>query len=699
MKPALLRTICPLVTLFLLFELKSQELPDSLINKVATAANPNVLWRGYAEQMAFYAQRDQLERAIALGNHLLATIKEGRDTEGYAKFLSNIGLCYKINGQFDSAGYFMGQSYDVAKAGGHAKTLSNTMVNIASVLSRLSQYDSAARVLEMAIPVLVEVRDSVGLANAHNNLGNKYSALGRYYEALTNQLLALDIYEALQLDQRTRVSLLAIGNTYRYMKDVDRAIEYYYKTLDGDTVLTDRYLGNVHTNLGGAFLENNAPAQAVEELRIGLQYWIRRNCMTIYPMTTMAQAFLAMGELDSAKYYADIALRESGSCGETSITATNHKVLGDFHYSRQEFTQAEQQWLRAYALSESIGRKDLMQDIALQLYEFYEERRNWPEAFLYLKSYTGLTDSLLNKEKIEEISMLEAEYQFDNERRGLEVERQRERQKAQAALRDQRNLIIASVVFSILLGLIAYLINRNRMKEHKTKVELEKLNTLNTKILGVLSHDLKSPLFALQNTIALFEAKRIDQEQLEERTRHLNLRLSDTSLYMNNLLRWAQSQLNELKPQLEMVKVRELVDHAMVLLKPLASEKGVTLSNECLDQHVAELDNEMMQIVIRNLVANAIKYSKEGDMVVIDSAEAESDLLINVRDEGTGISEETLKDIFNNTAPVVAGTNQEIGTGLGLMLSRELAEKNNARLSATSELGKRSTFTVSIGVS
>jgi signal transduction histidine kinase len=163
---------------------------------------------------------------------------------------------------------------------------------------------------------------------------------------------------------------------------------------------------------------------------------------------------------------------------------------------------------------------------------------------------------------------------------------------------------------------------------------------------------------------------------------------------LDNLLYWAQSQLNGLQTKNEEIKVRAIIDEKIKLFNDAAGRKGISIVNDVSEDLAVFADKNHLSLIIRNLLANAIKFNPRGGSIWIQEKISDDKVEISVTDSGVGIKSNDLKKLFNaQTHFSSVGTEQEKGVGIGLLLTKEFIEKSGGSIWVTSELGKGSTFT------
>jgi two-component system, sensor histidine kinase and response regulator len=240
------------------------------------------------------------------------------------------------------------------------------------------------------------------------------------------------------------------------------------------------------------------------------------------------------------------------------------------------------------------------------------------------------------------------------------------------------------------------LLRRNRSLHHKNeeiqrqKNEFAELNALKSKLFSVISHDLKTPIYALRSLFTQIEKHDVPAEEIKTFVPQVISDLNYTVSLMENLLQWAKSQMDSYTIQSKKVDVQQLIKEVVQLLHSQAAAKNIYLAHQA-DQPVhVYADREMISLVLRNLLSNAIKFTPESGRIEVGANDCNSFVEIYVEDTGTGISSEAIKQINANNYYTTKGTANETGTGLGLMLCRDFLSRNGGQLFIESEIGKGS---------
>lgn len=216
------------------------------------------------------------------------------------------------------------------------------------------------------------------------------------------------------------------------------------------------------------------------------------------------------------------------------------------------------------------------------------------------------------------------------------------------------------------------------------------------KLYSVIAHDLRSPIGSIKMVLNMLilnlPAEKIGPEMFELLTT-ANQTTEDVFALLDNLLKWTKSQIGRMNVVIQDFDLVEILNGVMEVFAMVASVKNIPIRYEGADRLLVKGDMDMVKTVVRNLISNAIKFSAEGKDVVLRAELKGSEVEVSVEDHGCGISEEgQQKLLHSDTHFSTFGTNNEEGSGLGLLLCSDFVQKNNGRLWFTSKEGVGSTF-------
>lgn len=226
--------------------------------------------------------------------------------------------------------------------------------------------------------------------------------------------------------------------------------------------------------------------------------------------------------------------------------------------------------------------------------------------------------------------------------------------------------------------------------------ELEKLNALKNRMFSIISHDLKAPMYALRNLFENIHSQNIPGRDIKAMIPDIKNDLNYTVALMENLLQWSKTQMESHTVKAEGLHIKAIVEDLSQLLHLQADSKAITIENKCDEHDYGWGDLNMISLVLRNLITNAVKFTPPGGHIIAGTHHQGSFVEIYVQDNGKGISPEEMDKINAHDFYTTNGTAQEQGTGLGLLLCKEFVARNGGKLRIESKPGVGSTFSFTL---
>jgi two-component system, sensor histidine kinase and response regulator len=252
-----------------------------------------------------------------------------------------------------------------------------------------------------------------------------------------------------------------------------------------------------------------------------------------------------------------------------------------------------------------------------------------------------------------------------------------------------------------IIGLVSDITKRKIVEEQLKENEerLLKLNASKDKFFSILSHDLKSPFTSIIgfSDLLIDKLHKADFNEADQYAKIIQKTTWNTYNLLTNLFDWSRMQAGSMKFKLEEIDLISVTNEIIELFRALALHKSITVVNNITAHPKIQADKTIISIVLRNLISNAIKFSFPGEMISISSTTSKDEIFIEVKDNGTGMTEDTLSRLFKIDKDISSrGTLNEEGTGLGLILCKEFIEKHGGKIWAESENrnGSRFLFTL-----
>lgn len=605
------------------------------------------------------------------------------------------------------------------------------------------QPDSAEKILNRAIEHSPRAQHQVRMLGL---LGNAYRFQGRYKEALTKQDEAKALVDSTQYPRLYSMLNRNVGMIHAETGNFGTAFKYYLQSIQSAEAVGDSLtLAKTLNNLGLAYNDYDQPEQAkyylqrayeinedlnykVGQLRVtanlaisfehleefdnalamynqalSLQQEIRKDTPPFRILYNMGQVYRKTGDLASAEEHYRQSLEYCRQAGIPQGLIYNYGGLANVAELRGDLSAADQYYSRALDISREIGMTSLQKEALGSLYDLEKDRRNFETALSYYEELVAISDSLEQIARREQLEETETKLEL---RRKEEVNRllQEKQQQQEARIASQNWLIGMSVGIIILILIFLYLLYRANTENKRINSELElqrnrleDLNRVKDKMMAIIAHDLRAPMASMQSMLHILEKNDLSGERMRELATDLNLSIKQKISMMDNLLAWARDQMSGLELNLTSVKANEVVEGMIENFSLQARNKNITLRNEVPPDLKVIADLNLLELILRNLISNSIKFSNEGDSITIRIGDSDADKIIfEVIDTGIGIPEEEQGELFSEYTEPRSGTNNELGNGLGLKLCKEFVEKQHGEISLSSTEGKGTTFFFSL---
>ncbi|SNS72253.1 Signal transduction histidine kinase [Ekhidna lutea] len=559
----------------------------------------------------------------------------------------------------------------------------------------------------------------VGLAASFNIIGLSRLSVSDHQSSLENFLEALKIYENLE-DQKNIANMLSnIGVVYYYLDDHNSSLEYHKKAYEIRMTLSDsKSLAKSLNNLGIAYVNLGDYDDALNYYQAAkeIKSELKDTTGLSNTLNNIGRVYMLKEDYEPALDYFEQSLRMDSTLGNSFGVATSLLNIGDIQLKKKRFKQAKSTLRQAIGLAESQSALQIQMLAYEKLSQLYKQVGNYAEALYANEKFLSLNDSINDIEIKREIASLEARY--DNDKILLENSMlSLTNEKNELAIDKQKNLILTlSAVGGLLLILLfntlrlyqfksrAAMIEKSRNEEIASKnalistqnKDLKQLNVSKNNIIAVLAHDVKSPLNDVKAMIQLASEEDLSDDELKT---YLNLVLKKSENVSNlifNVLDWAQSQAQGFHMHVDEQKLHSIVKNQINFFESSAGEKDIRLINDVKSDVVVMSDSNVLNVICRNLISNAIKFTPKGGKIEIGCRKDDGNVWVYVKDSGVGMTEEEIDKILKSESFSKTGTNEEIGHGLGLMLVKEFTLKLGGSLDISSHPGEGSEFKFSI---
>ena len=528
-----------------------------------------------------------------------------------------------------------------------------------------------------------------------------------------------------------------LGFNYRFLRQYEKAIEFLDEGIRiAEKIKDTTYLAAAMNEKANVyyFLHDKEKSRELHLLALEYAKQSKNSYAANYITHDLAVMYLDQQEFEKAvkyflmdyKYCVDIKDQR-----QIAIVAIN---IAEMYLKLKKADSA----LQFINIADSITlRQRLMYERSLlygTISEYYTYLNDYKNAYRYLLRYQDLSDTIFNMEKERQIAEMTAKYESDKKEQQLVNEQMKFRTTVTITL-VSTGFIILIIILLLLNNHKRKLINKELEKRNETisnqkanlemafdilrirEHELKEANVAKNTFFSIIAHDLKNPFGSLLGFIELLKDHDLQSplpllivpqgfiELLKDHDPSIskedqadiirNISESADTLYklLENLLEWARTQTNRIEIKSETIELCGLIRKNLELINPIAEKKEIELVfTQCKLINVLA-DQGMTDFVIRNLLSNALKYVYHGGKITVSVESLLDKVKVSIQDNGTGITKENLEKLFRIDSLVkTPGTEQERGTGLGLVICKEFIERNLGKIWVESTEGQGSKF-------
>jgi len=523
--------------------------------------------------------------------------------------------------------------------------------------------ENALELYERALTLSQQTGNQIEEAHAYNNLAQILRYQGLQEDAILNYKKAEQIFKELKFEEGLGYTYIGLGNLYREMGNYKKAMETLNKSLQiRDENKNSRQYLTAILNRGDLFRYLHKYEEALADYNEYL---------------SKVQNIYLRGEMT---IYGRLAL---------------------LHYEMGDVAKALDLAHAAISIHEQSPSLEVILPVYLELSRYYAGNKDYVKAYQYNLEYTQGKE-LLYKERINKYLTNYKIRSQDAEIKALEMDKKIQEDRSVLKKYVNSGLIIL-LFLSAILVLIYYksyqkercnlaLLAAQKKEIQKQAEELNYLNGVKDKLFSILAHDLRGPLNSLRGLIQLLEEETLSPEEFKEVIPLVSQNVGNNSILLENLLMWSRSQMQGMQTLTENVRINQVFTENLEFIDHLSKKKNIEIQNLVPDEVVVKADQGMVDIVMRNLLTNSIKFTPAGGEIILDAQDEKDHWKIIISDSGVGIAEENLPKIFGDKFFTTAGTQKEKGSGLGLLLSKELVEKNQGKIWVHSIEGEGTTF-------
>ena len=582
----------------------------------------------------------------------------------------------------------------------------------AQINHRLGKKNLALELLTDAREIYTKLNNKFQISQIDNITGLIYTDLKRYDLALDIFTRVLNYYnETGRLADYASI-LINVANIFLDKKNFDKALEGYFKVLEIEKKLdlkNKELLGIVYCNIGETYYNKGQYDLAFKYRKMSLDTYEEMNFLDGIANLQMdvGMSLMKLKDFSQASEYLNKALT---NYKKIKYSEGTRRVIESMVLLSLERNQMDNALGLCWELEKmSLADQDsAMLSKCYGIYaKIYHQTGEYESAAHYYKKYIQAKENLDAKENRQR--MTELQNAFETEQKDYENKTLRQENELQREKLNSRDNLLIAVTFGVLITftLLIVLFKKEKKIRHineqiqEQNRRLEEHIVSKDKFFSILGHNLKNPFWAVlgQNRLLEDEYDELTESERKELISRIGSSANNVYKLFEDLLRWARTQQNAIEVEKERLSLKTLIESSIRPYASMAENKKVRIEVSVREETEIEGDRFMLETVIGNLIDNAIKFSLQEEMILVSGYSTGETVVIRVEDYGVGMAQEKLEKLFRIDEDISsAGTLNEKGTGLGLIICKEFVEKHGGTIKVESREGKGTAFNVILPV-
>ncbi|MBC8192870.1 MAG: tetratricopeptide repeat protein [Candidatus Marinimicrobia bacterium] len=633
--------------------------------------------------------------------------------QGYKPHLAYIqyyqGMFYFNRRNLEQAKIFQASALGLARKSGNDQLTAKIFIQLGVLESAQGNNSASIKNYLDGVEAATRAGDHRTMGACYSLLGNIHRIMGEYEEAINYITKAETHYTEIGFNEGAAWIQYSLANIYKDLELHDEALDYLYKSLDtyerevkdslGVAICLDQigdiYFGQKLYGKAQEFVLRSYKIHSTANNSHGLAITLKNLGKIEYELKNFPKA---IDYLEQSR-----VLKQSGK--DVLVLTQIYEYMGRSLYDMGQQQAGIDTAKTGLKLATDSQQRRMENRLYGVLADMYREQGDLENAYDYLAFQTSSTQRLADR--LASVKITGMKNFHDREARRQEINTLHfENHLIKVKLDKQRTtqLLLAAVIFSILVFsfilIFMYLSKRKTLQVvDAQRNELERLVATKNKFFSIISHDLRSPLGGtmqlMETAIELFPT--LSRDKILDLLTTMSDTTRNTFRLLENLLVWSRFQTGVMQVNMVEENLGKLIHHELSLHENQAREKNISLSSAIDDDIVVFADSDMVGTILRNLISNAIKFTRPGGEVKISASRADSHVFVSVTDNGIGIPEAEHANIFTLENELKRnGTNGEPSSGLGLILVKEFVDELGGSITVESVPDEGTAFTFSL---
>jgi len=619
-----------------------------------------------------------IDLIIELANELLYSNKDS------TLLLANEGLALSLK-----TGYKKGEGYAYVRLGDY--------------YAQLSDKEKYTHYFDKALEISTKYNYDILKVTVLNNYGTNLSIAGDYDNAL---LFFLEDIELCKKINDTKLLAPVYDNVaimYSQLKDYDTAIKFHEKSMGLSEANGNNFvLACTLSNMAYSYANIHNFDAANKSLDKAMSIFTEEKVLDWLSYCYEVKGIIALEKKNysnALEWYMESNILCEDLNYFTGIIST-HNGLADAYVGLGQIDSAEHYALKAYKKAKVSNFPEALMKSSKTLAKISKSKGEFEKATEYQDEYLNLYEESGSKNFKKGLAMFRSEQKYQAQKKQILQEKNKEIATQQIFT----YIALFGLVVLIVILILIYrnykiqrkfnaILQKNQQVLEQSEIELSESNTTKDKLFSLIAHDLRGPVNSFYGIMELYVNGQMTKEESDQ---FLPVALEDLRSItdmLDNLLVWGKTQINGITHKPKNININTLVQDNIRLLRPLSIKKSITITNKVNKETISYSDDSHINIVLRNLLSNSIKFTNTNGKITISAIEKDGQIQVSIADNGVGMDSETTKNIFNeNNYKSTYGTNNEKGTGLGLSICQEMVEKNGGEIWVKSTLNEGTTF-------
>lgn len=532
--------------------------------------------------------------------------------------------------------------------------------------------------------------------------------IAKSHESIVSAIKFLENKPHLQKEQSQAFAVFA--NIQYEIGNSDLTIFYFQKSIEISLKIHNYY--EASKNLGFLalyYFQMGEYDKSLYTLKKGAQLaeFQKNQISLINKHVLFAQIYMKQRKYDLAKEYIEQSINRSQKVGYMQGQAWAKLVAAEYEYVYQRYGQAEKELNSIARIVDSLKHPEIFVEYYGLLYKIHEAKQNFPQAFNYLKEHIAWKEKNQTQQRNNHFLQMGLIFQTEFQKKENEIIRQNQE------ILEKSNQFQRFVILGITIGLLtalffsAYYYQQQKKLKHFNQMvlkkneeikaqreelliqseqlklqnqELESLDKFKSQMFSMITHDIKTPIINLQMLLTILQNK-FNNPEWNEYLNEIRTEVDNTYELIQNFIFWSKHRLNDYEPRFASLELISIITKYLKFFEFNLKQKNLHVINEVENDTLLWADEQLLGHIIFNLLSNAIKYSYPNNFIKVFVSHKDKQLVhLSIENYGKPIPEERLQNLLNLEWNAEKGTNEEIGTGLGLFVSNQFILKMGGKM-------------------